>query len=403
MSVGKLTDAKCKNAKFSLDGTANKLADGGGLVLHLTKTSKLWKLRYRFLGKEKTLSFGPYPEVGLREARERRDDAKALLRDNVDPMAHKKQKRQKLIDEHQNQFEQVAREWHAHKKHTWKGVHADRIMGRLERYIFPAVGRVPIRQLNAPELLEAIRPIERAGKYETAHRMFQTSSQIFRYAVACGKANRDITADLKGALAPVQHKTYAHLSEKELPAFLSALDRYDGEYAGYTITKLAFQLLVLTFVRSAEIRGAKWEEIDWSKKQWRIPAERMKMKEQHIVPLAKQSIDLLKRIHDITGDSYGGVLFPSLQSPRKVMSENTFLRVIERLGYKGRTTGHGFRSTASTILNENGFRGDVIERQLAHGERDQIRAAYNHAEYLKERADMMQWWADYLDKAHAKG
>jgi integrase len=249
------------------------------------------------------------------------------------------------------------------------------------------------------ELLNVIRKIEDQGHHDLAHRMMQACSQIFRYAVATGRAERDITVDLKGALKPNKTQGLAYLSEKELPAFLKKLDVYDTEYGGKPLTKLAFKLLILVFLRSGEIRGGKWEEIDWQKKQWRIPEERMKMNEPHIVPLSKQSITLLKQIRELTGNSYGGLIFPGQNNPRKPMSENTFLRAIDVMGYKGKTTGHGFRSTASTILNENSFDKDVIERQLAHAERDQVRAAYNYAEYLPQRAKMMQWWADYLTKA----
>ena len=218
-----------------------------------------------------------------------------------------------------------------------------------------------------------------------AHRMLQTSSQIFRYAVACGKAERDIAQDLKGALKPAKSKNYPHLKEEELPAFIKKLnvyelDKNDGGCNGSLLVKWGFQLLMMTFVRSGELRGMQWDEIDWNKNQWRIPARRMKMRDAHIVPLSRQAVAVLKKIQEITGDSYSGYVFPSFQNPRKTISENTFLRAIFLMGYKGKTVGHGFRATASTILNENGFRPDIIERQLAHCERSQVRAAYNHAE-----------------------
>lgn len=230
----------------------------------------------------------------------------------------------------------------------------------------------------------------------------QTCSQIFRYAVACGKAERDITQDLKGALTPVQSKNHRHLSEKQLPDFLHALNNYDqnkhyGGCNGNPIVKWGFQLLIQTFVRTGELRGAKWDEIDWEKSLWRIPADRMKMKDPHLVPLSKQSLILLEKLREVTGNSYSGCIFPSLINPRKTISENTFLKAIDLMGFKEAATGHGFRSTASTILNENGYRADVIERQLAHCERNQVRAVYNHAEYLPERKEMMQWWSDYLE------
>ena len=271
-------------------------------------------------------------------------------------------------------------------------------MKRLGADIFPVVGARPIKDIKPVEILTAVQRIEDRGSYDLAHRVMQSCSQIFKYAVATSRAERDITADLKGALKPAKSKGLAHLKERDLPDFLKKLEVYDSEFGGGTLTKLAFKLLVLTFVRSGEIRGAKWNEIDFEKEQWRIPADRMKMKEIHIVPLCLQSIAILKQIHALTFNGPDSYVFPSQQSPRKIMSENTFLRAIEVMGYKGKTTGHGFRSTASTILNENGFRADVIERQLAHGERDQIRVAYNHAQYLNERKDMMNWWGDYIAK-----
>lgn len=393
----KLTNIQCKNAKYSSDGKGNKLSDGGGLFLHIQEKGKYWRMNYRFLGKQKTLALGVYPRMSLAEAREGRETAKKLLDAGKDPMETKKLDRLELQTNYENNFENLAREWHAHKIHTWKPVHAERILSRLERDIFPKIGARPICDVTAPELLDAVRRVEARGNYDLAHRVMQTCGQVFRYAVATGRADKDITQDLKGALKPAKSKTLAYLSEEELPVFLKKLNRYE-EYRGNTLTKLAFKFLVLTFVRSGEIRGAKWDEINWEKREWRIPADRMKMKEQHIVPLAPQAIAILREIHKFTGNGYSGYIFPSQQSFRKMMSENTFLRVIEVLGYKGRTTGHGFRSTASTILNENGFRSDVIERQLAHGERNQIRAAYNHAEYLEERREMMNWWADYISK-----
>jgi integrase len=391
----KLNDTQLRNLKPA--DKVKRLSDGGGLYIEVMPTgSTYWRMAYRFQGKQKRLAFGVYPIVSLKIARERRDEAKRLLDQGIDPSAAKKQQKLETTIHHRNTFEAIAREWHEQKKHTWKSEHAATILKRLETNVFSKIGQRPIKDISAPELLAAIRVLQDEGKRDLAHRQLQHCGQIFRYAIATGRAEQNIATHLKGALQPVRSKNYAHLSEKQLPAFLRELERYEEEYKGSRLVKLAFKLLILTFVRSGEIRGALWSEVDWQKKQWRIPAERMKVKEPHIVPLSKQSVAILKELHDITGDSYTGAIFPSQQSPRKMMSENTFLRAIEVLGYKGVTTAHGFRSTASTILNENGFRSDVIERQLAHGERDQVRAAYNHAEYLSERAEMMQWWADYL-------
>ncbi len=382
---------------------AKKDFDGGGLYFEATPSGgKYWRMKYRFNGKEKRLSFGIYPDISLQDAREKRREAKKLLDGGIDPGEKKKLDKLEQQNEYGNSFENLAREWHAQKIHTWKPKHAENILKRLESNIFPAIGKRPVKSVTPPELLTALRKIEEKGTYDLTHRIMQTCAQVFRYAVATGRAERDITADLKGALKPAKSKAMAHLSEGELPEFLRELEKYDMEYGGRLLTKLAFKFLILTFVRSGEIRGAKWDEIDWDKKQWRIPQERMKMKSPHIVPLAEQSITLLEEIKELTGDNCENFIFPSQQTPRKMMSENTFLRVIEILGYKGRTVGHGFRSTASTILNEHGFNKDWIERQLAHAERDQVRDSYNHAEYIKQRTDMMQWWADYLENLYAK-
>lgn len=399
----KLTNAHCKTSRYNASGSGNKLSDGGGLFLHIKETGKYWRMNYRFLNKQKTLYLGVYPQVTLAEAREKRDEARKLIDAGKDPATQKKLDRLELQMSHDNSFEAIAREWHTQKRHTWKPEHAETILKRLEGNIFKKIGKRPIKEVTAPELLSALRILEKEGKRDLAHRQLQHCSQIFRYAIATGRADFDITTNLKGALQPVKSRGLAYLPEKELPAFLRKLEHYDTEYRGALLTKLAFKLLILTFVRSGEIRGAKWDEINWEKAQWKIPAERMKMKDPHIVPLAKQSIEILKQIRLISGHSLSGYIFPSQNDPRKTMSENTFLRAIDVMGYKGQTTGHGFRSTASTILNEYGFRRDVIERQLAHAERDTVRAAYNHAEYLPERAKMMQWWADYVSEATKGG
>lgn len=395
----KLTNTQCKNAKFDPSGKGNRLSDGGGLYLQISATGKYWRLNYRFLGTQKTLALGIYPRVSLAEAREKREDAKKQIDAGKDPATEKKLAKLEMKTNHDNSFEAVAREWHSQKAHTWKQKHADVILSRLETNVFSKVGKRPIKELTPMELLDAIRILEKQGKRDLAHRQLQHCSQIFRYAIATGRAEQDITQFLKGALQPTVSRHLAFLQEHELPEFLSKLEVYDTEYSGSLLTKLAFKLMILTFVRSGEIRGARWEEINWEKAQWRIPADRMKMKDPHIVPLSRQSQAILKQLLEITGRNVAGYILPSQKDPRTTMSENTFLRAIDVMGYKGRTTGHGFRSTASTILNENGFRSDVIERQLAHAERDTVRAAYNHAEYLSERVQMMQWWADYIEKA----
>lgn len=394
----KLNDTKLRNLKPT-DKTY-RLSDGGGLYIEVMPNGSMyWRMNYRFNGKQKRLAFGVYPITSLKTARDRRDEAKRLLDNGADPSDIKKKQRLETQKNYENNFENIAREWHKQKLHTWQPEHADLILRRLEMNVFPRIGKRPIRDVTPPELLAAVKVLEEQGKRDLAHRQMQHCSQIFRYAVATGRTDHDITQYLKGALQPAVSKNYAYLGESELPGFLRELDQYHVKYRGHILTELAFKMLILTFVRSNEIRGAKWEEINFDKALWKIPAERMKMKTPHFVPLAHQTIDLLRKIQAISGDNYMGYVFPSQNNPRNMMSENTFLRAIEVLGYKGKTTGHGFRSTASTVLNENGFRPDLIETQLAHCEHDTVRAAYNHAQYIKERTEMMQWWADYIEKS----
>jgi integrase len=398
MSIGKLTHIQCQNAKCESGSKGYKLSDGGNLYLYVQEKGKYWRLNYRFNGKQKTMAIGVFPRITLAMARDKREEAKLILDQGKDPNEEKKVGKLTKQVEYENNFENIAREWHSQNIHRWKPKHAARILIRLENNVFPFIGKRPIKAITPPELLVVGRKVEQREAYDLAHRVLQTCSQIFRYAVATGRAERDITPDLRGALKTAKTVNHARLDESELPAFLKALECYE-EVGGNTLTKLGLKLLVLTFVRNGELRGASWSEIDFDKKEWRIPAERMKAKEEHIVPLCKQSIKILLQIKEITDQVYGDYLFPSRQSPRKTMSENTFMSAIKALGYKDKTTAHGFRGMASTILNENGWRADVIERQLAHSERDQVRAAYNHAQYLPERRKMMDWWGDYVENA----
>ena len=386
-----LTNTACKNAKPAVK--PRKLADGGGLYLEVSPSgSKYWRWKYRFNGKEKRLAFGVYPEISLDDARERRTQARKMLLEGKDPGAVKKQ--EKLVSKiaHENTFENIAREWHETKKGAWTGRHPETVMKKLEGDLFPKLGTCPITEITAPELLATIRVIESRGALDMARRALQISGQVFRYAIVTGRAVRDPSGDLKGALKTAPTKHHAFLKENELSEYMSKLESYDGHH----LTKLAMKLMLLTFLRTKELRGARWDEIDFDKKEWRVPAARMKMKDLHIVPLTKQAIALLYEVQAHSGNREH--LFPNQHEPRKIMSENTLLFALYRMGYHSRATVHGFRSTASTILNENGFRKDVIERQLAHSERDNVRAAYNHAEYLPERRKMMQWWADYIDE-----
>lgn len=391
-----LTDIIARNAKPK--EKLYKLADADGMFLSVRPNGgKYWQLKYRFGGKEKTLSFGVYPEVSLKEARDKREIARKLIRDGIDPSENKKEIKREILIKTENSLEAIAREWHANQKPGWTTRHADYTIKRLEADIFPSLGYRPINEITAPELLAAVRTVESRGATDIAHRVLQTTGQIFRYAIITGRAERDISGDLKGALKVVKRKHFSSLKEKDLPEFIWKLEVYDGDLQ----TKLALKLLMLTFVRTTELRGARWAEIDWDKKEWRIPLERMKMREPHIVPLSKQSLEILEQLKPISG--HLELVFPNRSKPMNYISENTMLFAMYRMGYRSQATPHGLRATFSTIANEQGFSSDVIERQLAHAERNKVRASYNHAQYLPERRKMMQWWADYLDRAAAGG
>lgn len=370
-----------------------RIFDEKGLYIEISpKGGKYWRFKYRYIGKEKRVAFGVYPEVSLKEAREKRDKARKQLADGLDPAQERKlEKLQRNINS-ENNFESIAREWHAKQTERWTERHAHYVLRRLEADIFTEIGIRPISEITAPELLHTIQKIEKRGATDIAKRALQTCGQIFRFGIATGRANRDISADLKGALTTRKKTSYSKLEEKELPEFFEKLANYDGKPQ----TKLGLQFLILTFVRTKELRGSRWDEFNFESKEWHIPAERMKMREKHIVPLSKQVLKILKELRELHNNQE--LLFPSQNNPKQPISENTLLYAMYRMGYHSRATPHGFRATASTILNENDFDKDHIERQLAHGDRDQIRASYNYAQYLPQRKKMMQWWADYLDK-----
>lgn len=390
-----LSDLRIKAAKPK--DKPYKLGDGSGLYLLVHPTgAKYWRLKYRYNGKEKKLAFGVYPEVSLADARGRCIEARKHLTANLDPAEVKKNAKQTALISSANNFEAVGREWIEARKHTWTPRYGEFMVRRLEADIFPQIGEKPIADITAPDLLRALRLIEARGAHELAHRCKQTCGQIFMYAIATGKADRNPAADLTGALKPHVKKTYAHLKEVDLPAFLKQLEGYTGSPQ----TKLAVELLMLTFVRTTELRAMTWAEIDFDKAEWRVPAERMKMRRQHIVPLSTRSLEILRELQQLNG--HWQYVFPNPHKPIKHMSENAILYALYRMGYHNRTTGHGFRHTASTILNENGFHADPIERQLAHVEGNKIRGAYNHAQYLPERRKMMQWWADYIEAQKEK-
>ena len=391
-----LTDVLIRNSKPK--DKAFKLSDGGGLYLLVNSNgSRWWRFDYRFDGKRKTLSMGVYPETSLREARERRDEAKKKIESGIDPSHARKAKKES--DSGADTFETIAREWFEKFSPTWSPSHGDRIIRRLERDIFPWLGKRSIKDIKAPELLAVLRRIEARGAVETAHRASQNCGQVFRYAVATGRTEGDPSGDLRGAIPPTTTKHHASITDpKEIGGLLRAIDSYEGGL----VVRCALKLAPLVFVRPGELRRAEWSEIDFEKMEWRIPAEKMKMREQHIVPLSRQALGILRELQPLTGE--GKYLFPSPRSWDRPMSENAVLAALRRMGYSGdQMTGHGFRSMASTILNEQGWNRDAIERQLAHAERDEIRAAYNYAQHLPERRKMMQAWADYLDELRTDG
>ncbi len=389
-----LTDVKIRNAKP--EKKPYKLSDGHGLFLYMHPAGgKYWRLKYRWSGKERQLALGVYPSVGLADAREQCNEARKLLAAGKDPGEAKKEAKRLIITKFESTFEIVAREWHENNKHTWVAKHSANVLKRLEGDIFPKLGKRPITDITAPELLAVLRLIENRGALDLTRTIAQYCGRIFAYGIATGRGERNPAMDLRGALKTPVTKHHAHLKTHELPEYLKNLEAYDGTLQ----TKLALKMLLLTFVRTTELRGMEWSEIDWDKSEWRIPATRMKMKDPHIVPLPHQAITILKELQKC--NSTRQHVFPNEKRPITFMSENTMLYALYRMGYHSRTTGHGFRATASTVLNENGFAPDVIERQLAHIERNKVRAAYNHAQYLPERRKMMQWWADFIDRQAA--
>lgn len=393
-----LTDAACRSA--APQNKPRKLSDGGGLYLEVTPTgAKYWRQKYRIGGKEKKLALGVYPEVSLKAAREKRAAARLQLAAGIDPSAAKKAA--KVADAEGDSFEAIAREWHAKFSDGWTAGHSDRILRRLEVDIFPWLGKRPVIGIKAPELLACLRRIESRGALETTHRAMQNCGQVFRYAVATGRAESDITASLRGAIPPPKEKHHASMQKPDqIGGLLRAIDAYPGMF----VTQCALRLAPLVFVRPGELRKAVWDEIDFDKAEWRIPAARMKMRELHIVPLSTQAIQILQELEPLTG---GGIplkpevprfIFPGARSRERPMSEVAVLAALRRMGYaKEEMTGHGFRSMASTLLHEQGWNHQAIERQLAHAERNAVSAAYNYAEHLPERKKMMQFWADYLD------
>ena len=391
-----LTDIKVKNAKPR--EKAYKLADAEGLFLLVTpKGSKYWRLKYRFNGKEKLLAIGVYDRTTLADARIKRNEARNLLAKGIDPNLVKQERKRSGKAAAENSFEAIACEWFTKFSTKWTPKHAERTMRQFEKELFPWIGKQAINEISPPTLLSVLRRIESRGAIETAHRTHQLCGQVFRYAIATGRAERDQAADLRGALPPARKKHYASLID---PKAVGDLLRAINDYQGHFVTKCALRLAPLFFVRPGELRHTEWIEFNFEAAEWRLPAEKMKGRIMHIVPLSKQAMSILRDLQPLTGN--GKYVFPCVRAPKRAMSENTINAGLRRLGYtKEEMTGHGFRSMASTLLNEQGWNPDAIERQLAHGERNTVRAAYNYAEYLPERKKMMQHWADYLDELKA--
>ena len=386
-----LTDARIRSTKPG--ATPGKLTDGAGLYLEVRPSgAKLWRYRYRIAGKENVYAVGPYPQIPLMEARTERDKARALVKQGIHPAHTRKGLVSLQVAENGNTFEAIAREWIEQRRSKWSAYYLKQVENTLAVDAYPYIGGLPMRSIGAAHLLEIIKRAEKRGAATVAILLRQWMSAIFRYAVATLRADADPAAALKGAIhrPKVQHSK--PLTRKQIPDFLKALETFGG----YRTTTIAMRLLMLTFVRTVELRAAEWTEFDLDGAEWRIPAERMKMREPHTVPLSSQAVELLRELHTLTGGQK--ILFPNYRRPKACMTGTTLNRAIERMGYGGKFSGHGFRATASTMLNEMGYRSDLIERQLAHAERSKVRASYNQAEYMPERIAMMQAWADLIDQ-----
>jgi integrase len=366
-----------------------KLADEKGLYLLVKPNrARLWRYKYRHAGIEKLLSFGAYPTVSLRVARERRDEARKLVANRIDPSVKGRIEKEGRA----NTFAAVAQEWLDIKKGSLSESTWQRDRDQLVKIVGPYLGRRPVAEIEAPELLAILKRLEKRGVVDTAHRVRAVCGRVFRYAIATGRAARDISADLKGALAPKRAQSYAAITDPiRVGQLLRAIDGYDGQSA----THAAIRLAPYVFVRPGELRAAEWSEFDLTRREWRVPAQRMKMKELHIVPLSRQAASILLELQPLTAK--GRYVFPAIGKRERPLSENTLGAALRRIGYTSEEmTAHGFRTIASTLLNEQGWNPDLIELQLAHKERNKVRAAYNRAQRLDERRKMMQAWADYL-------
>ena len=394
--MAKLTAVQVRNAKPK--NKPYKLSDGYGLYFHVAKSGKrTWRYRYKIAGTESTFTLGEYPKMTLEQARKARIKARELVSRGINPAHERREKKQAVIDQmkaeseaSENSFETVALEWMSQQKDRWSRDHANAVRATLERDAFPLLGKLPVDSIQPPMVLRVVRSIEGRGALEIAHKVLQRMNAVFRYAVQTGKATYNPAADMKGALKTRKVVHRAALPREEMPKFLQALSAADI----HITTKLALQFTILTAARRGETRGATWKEIDLDEAIWRIPSLRMKMDTPHNVPLSKQAIAILERVGNLYGRE--GFIFPGIRDYSKPLSENTMLYALYRMGYHSRATVHGFRAVFSTIANESGFDGDVIEKALAHEQRDKVRAAYHRSEYIEQRRELMQWWADLL-------
>jgi len=399
--MAKLSAVQVRNAKPQ--SKPYKLTDGHGLFLHVaTSGKKTWRYRYRIADTESTFVIAEYPQMSLENARKERLAIMEMVKAGVNPAKQRRKARQENIEKEaesaklkKNSFEQVTLEWVEQQRERWSQDHANAVLATLRADAFPVLGDIPVDAIQPPQVLQVVRVIEKRGSLEIASKVLQRMTAVLRYAVQTGKATNNPASEMRGVLKSrkVQHR--AALSVADLPEFLKKLSTGDL----HLTTKLALQFVILTATRSGEVRGATWEEIDLENKLWRISAERMKMDSPHTVPLSDQAIAILKQIGNLFGQE--GLVFPGIKDQSKQLSENTLLYALYRLGYHSRATVHGFRATFSTIANECGFSGDVIEKALAHEERNRVRAAYHRSEYLEQRRELMQWWADYLDEIKA--
>ncbi|HGE8301160.1 TPA: tyrosine-type recombinase/integrase [Serratia marcescens] len=391
-----LTDVKVRSAKPA--DKAYKLTDGEGMHLMVHPNgSRYWRLQYRFDGKQKMLALGIYPSVSLSGARQRRDEAKRHIANGIDPSAQRKVEKVARKVTVENTFKAITLEWHAYKRQGWSKGYADDLMEAFENDIFPDIGKRPIAEIKPLEILSSLRKLEKRGVLDKLRKIRQACNQVFRYAIVTGRAEINPAAELASALTPPKSTHYPHLLADQLPAFLQAL----AAYSGSPITRLATRILMLTGVRTIELRQAEWREFDFERRIWEIPVSRMKMRRPHLVPLSEQVLAALREIQTMTGRY--NLVFPGRNDITKPMSEASINQVLKRIGYHGKATGHGFRHTMSTILHEQGYDTAWIELQLAHVDKNTIRGTYNHAQYLEQRREMLQWYGDYLDELMMQG